>query len=499
MGPNRRQNTKEVIRRSSSESHEEALLAVVALNVLSESDCQALHEAALRVLERVGVVVTSDEVCRIFSKAGAHVDPDGTVRVPAQLVNEALAETPKEIYLACTDGHRFRLPGTSTHYASRVKYPKQEEYPPSGVHVPTRQDIVNNCRLANALPLVEAVFVLDGPTADFDDDLNWLLTPATVLTSTTKHIISPSIHLSSARFWAEAAEAASASGDLRRDPLLTIEVSPHGPLRLDADTADVELFAARKHIPLLVLPIPMAGVTSPLTLAGTLLVGVAESLFMITLAQLVNPGTPILYGGNALTFNMLTTAVSLGDPEAALLAGGELAMARFYGLPNYRVTGFTDSHFPDVQSGIEKTLSTFVSLASGAHLATLGGALGTSTVISYEQIVIDHDIFEVVQRVVRGIEVNQDTLAEEVIESIGHRGGEYLMHAHTVRWLRSKERYFGGSFNRKPEMSDSETMLANAHRRVEEILSRPAEGEVPADVIERVRSYVRSQGTSLLT
>ena len=359
--------------------------------------------------------------------------------------------------------------------------------------MPTLQEITNNCRLANALSGAESVFVLDGDTADLSDDDNWLLTPATVMSTTPKHVISPPIHLRSARHWVETAEAASRTGDLTREPLLSIEVAPHGPLKLDADTAQIELFAARKGIPLLVVPIPMAGVTSPLTLAGTIAVGVAESLFMIALAQVVRPGTPILYGGNALTFNMRTAAVSLGDPEASLLGSAELAMAQFYGIPNYRVTGFTDSFFPDVQTGVEKALSTFVSLASGAHLVCLGGTLGTSTIISYEQILIDHDLFQVAQRITREIEVNEHTLALEVIEAIGHRGGEYLSHEHTLKWLHSPERYFGGLFNRTPALDHTQTMLANAHRRVEEILSRSAEVAVPKDVLERVSQYVKDE------
>ena len=297
--------------------------------------------------------------------------------------------------------------------------------------------------------------------------------------------------------WAETLEAAAPSGDLRRDPLLTVEVSPHGPLRLDADTAQITLFAVRKGLPLLVLPLPMAGITAPMTLAGTLLVGVAEGLFMIALAQAVAPGAPILWGGNALTFSMRSMAACEGDPEAALLNAGEIAMAHYYGLPSYRNTAFTDSYYPDEQAGVEKALATFVSIASGADLALLGGTLGSATVISYEQIVMDHDIFEVARRVTRGISVTDETLALDVIEGVGHRAGEYIVHDHTLQWLRSEERYFGGSFNRSPRMDENETMLARAHSRVSEILSRRADDGVPADVSERIRLYLSDQHIQL--
>ena len=463
------------------------------LSLLDQESCERIHKVALRLLDCIGVAVADPETCRILQQAGARVDGTGAVRLPAPLIQEALAKVPQQVELAGSDGHRFLLPTEEAHYASRVKYPRQQGYPPTETHVPTRQEVTNNCRLANALSETKAVFVLDGDTADLSDAENWVLTPATVMSTTPKHVISPPIHLHSARQWVGTAEAAARTGDLSREPLLTIEVSPHGPLKLDADTAQIELLAARKGIPLLVLPIPMAGVTAPLTLAGTVAVGVAESLFMITLAQLVRPGTPILYGGNALTFNMRTAAVSLGDPEAALLGGAELAMAHFYGIPNYRVTGFTDAFFPDVQAGIEKALATFLGLASGAHLVCLGGALGTSTIISHEQILIDHDLFQVAQRITRGIEVTEDTLALEVIEAIGHRGGDYLSHAHTVEWLHSPERYFGGLFNRTPALDPAQTMLANAHRKVEKILVHPKEGAVPPDVLERVSRYVKEE------
>ena len=466
-------------------------------SALSRADCERIHGAALRLLERVGVSVADREAAKILKSAGARVDTDGTVYLSSEMIRDYLRLVPRVVEIAGSDGNRIRLPSGSPHYVSRVKYPRQQGYPPAATHVPSRQDIVDNCRLANALSSVEAVFVLDGPTADFADEENWLLTPATVMSTTPKHIISPSIHLQSARYWAEMAEAASAAGDLTLEPLLTIEVSPHGPLKLDADTAQVELFAVRKSIPLLVLPIPMAGVTSPITLAGTVAVGVAESLFMIVLAQAVRPGAPVLYGGNALTFSMRAGAVSLGDPEAALLGSAELAMSHFYGLPNYRVTGFTDSFFPDFQAGVEKTASALTSLLGGADLVTLGGALGTSTVISAEQIVLDHDVFEVAKRISQRIAVTDETLALDVIEAIGHRGGEYLSHPHTIGWLRSAERYFGGLFNRRPELDEGETMLAQAHRFVQEVLARRDDTAVATAVVERIRRYVHDQKSVL--
>jgi trimethylamine--corrinoid protein Co-methyltransferase len=472
-------------------------VTAIELRVLSHGDCERIHGAALHVLQTVGVVVADDETRDIMARAGARVEGDETVLVPPGLVEEALATAPKKCELAGSNGRRLTIPDASTHFMANVKLPKQQGYPPVGQATPTREEIVNNCRLANALPLVEGIFVLDGPTADIPDDLNWLLMPAMVATATPRHVLSAPINLQSARFWAETMEAAAPSGDLRRDPLLTIEVSPYGPLRLDGDTAQVALFALRKGIPLMVLPMPISGAAAPMTLAGTLVVDVAEFLFMLTLAQVVSPGAITICGLCALTFNMHSAAVSFGDPEASLYAGAELAMSHYYGLPNYRATCMTDSYFPDIQAGIEKTLSTFVSIASGADLALVAGPLGVCTILSYEQIVIDHDIFEFARRVAQGIDVNEETLALGVIESIGHNSGDYMTHDHTLRWLRSTERYFGGSFNRRPRMEERETMLARAHQRVHEILSQRDTEEVPPAVADRVRAYVRDQHIEL--
>ena len=179
------------------------------LSVLSQESCERIHRVALRLLDRVGVAVADPETCQILQQAGARVDGTGTVYLPASMIQEALAKVPKSIELAGSDGCRFRLPTEEDHYASRVKYPRQQGYPPTETHVPTRQEIANNCRLANAMSEAKAVFVLDGDTADLSDVENWVLTPATVMSTTPKHVISPPIHLRSASQWVGTAEAAS--------------------------------------------------------------------------------------------------------------------------------------------------------------------------------------------------------------------------------------------------------------------------------------------------
>ncbi len=197
----------------------------------------------------------------------------------------------------------------------------------------------------------------------------------------------------------------------------------------------------------------------------------------------------MLLRGGARRVSAWSASLSMGAAETCLLSSGELALAQFYGMPSYRMGGYTDAHYPDVQAGIEKALATLTLSQSGADLIAMGGPLSDADHLSYEQVVIDHDIWETTQRMVHEIEVNDDTLGYEAVAEVGQRGS-YMGAAHTLRFVRSGEHYYGGSFDRTGLPGEERTMLARAHARVESILRKPFAYGAPPDVVQRLRQYV---------
>ena len=188
--------------------------------------------------------------------------------------------------------------------------------------------------------------------------------------------------------------------------------------------------------------------------------------------------------------NMAAGNVSMGAPEAMLLSSAETALARYHGLSTYRPSCYSDSCYPDVQAGIEKAAFALLVVLSGADLVLMGGSLNSASLLSYEQVVIDHDVWELALRCAREIEVNDETLAYETIAAVGP-GGSFVGQEHTLRWLRSGEHLYRGAFNRSGQAGEERTMLAQAHTRARAILDRPFQYGAPAAAVERIRDVVQ--------
>ena len=462
------------------------------ISFLDDASLERIDEATLRLLDKTGLAVYDRELCALLARAGARVDDEGgLVCLPPQLVCEALAQAPRCFEVVGRDGCRLAFPASKTYQMSRGKMPQMLDYEARQVHVPTCQEVADLVRLNQALPSVDLVCVVDCPTADVPETLNWVTTAETVYLNALKPLVIAPIHRESAEVWVEMGEEAIGAPMLSM-PTAIVTISTTA-LQLDADSAQALVYCVRKGLPLLTLPIPMAGAVAPFTLAGTLLAQNVEALFLLTAAQVIRPGAPVIYGGIGHVMNMRTGHISFGSPELPLCNAVIIALARHYGLPSYNATGYTDSALPDYQAGAEKMLSIFGTLLSGADVA-LVGTLDNSRSTSPEIVVMDHDLWEAAERATREIEVNDDTLAEEVIARLGP-GRSYLGEEHTLRWLRSGEHYYGGTFNRKGGLDDSKTMLARARARATELIAKPS--VVPAPIADRVRAYTRDRRSAL--
>jgi trimethylamine--corrinoid protein Co-methyltransferase len=154
-----------------------------------------------------------------------------------------------------------------------------------------------------------------------------------------------------------------------------------------------------------------------------------------------------------------------------------------------RMGGYSDSYYLDVQAGIEKAAFTLMIALSQADLVLMGGPLNNAAHQSCESAVIDHDIWELVDRCTTEIRVDEETLAYESAVQVGI-GGSYVETDHTLRWLRSGEHYYGGSYNRTGRPGTEYTMLERAHQRAEAILKKPFAFHAPVDAVERIQRYV---------
>ena len=222
-------------------------------------------------------------------------------------------------------------------------------------------------------------------------------------------------------------------------PQVSLGASPVSPLNFLGDIVPVFLEIARHGLACGPLPCPSVGATSPMSLAGSLVQQNAENLASIVLVQLTNPGNPIVYCGRLSVLNMRSGAPIWGNPEVGMLSAGTVQLGHHYGLP-VNVYGLAGSGFAaDMQSGYERAINALVPALAGADELSGVGEMAGGTISSNFQIVVDDDIYGMVRRVLRSYEVNEDSLAVEVINHAMDHGRNFLKEQHSRRYLRAGE------------------------------------------------------------
>ena len=304
--------------------------------------------------------------------------------------------------------------------------------------------------------------------------------------NTTKHIMGGVYTIEGIRKVIKIAEKIAGGPDkLRERPFISMITCIMSPLKFDDTYTELMLEVARQGIPLATPPCPMAGATGPVTLAGTLVQQNAEALAGIVLTQQVNPGTPVLYSAVPTTVDIRTMDFLFGSVEMGLLNAAISQVAQFYNLPIYSTSGVTDSKIPDVQAGYEKaTTALLCALAGSNYVHDCAGLIERGMTVSFAQYVIDNEINGMVMRAVRGIDVNTESLAVDVINKVGP-AGNYIAEQHTLKYMRSE--FF------LPQVSDRQTYhrwkeqgekdgWQRANEIAEKILANHKPTPIPAEI-----------------
>jgi trimethylamine--corrinoid protein Co-methyltransferase len=219
---------------------------------------------------------------------------------------------------------------------------------------------------------------------------------------------------------------------------LAIITNPVSPLRNTPEQLAGMLVYLKLGLPISISPEVQAGATGPATLAGTLVQQTAEFLGHACLAQIVHPGTPVIYGTVSSIFDMRKMLLPYGAPEADLLGIGTVQMARYYGIPARTTGGSSDANALGMQAGVDSLMSTLLSILAGSSFVLHGaGELENTLAVSYEKILVDEEIIAMARRIAKGFEVTPETLGFEVIKEVGPHG-DYLGTDHTFRHFRKE-------------------------------------------------------------
>ncbi|MBP8291785.1 MAG: trimethylamine methyltransferase family protein [Caldilineaceae bacterium] len=465
------------------------------LTLLDADACMRLHAASCQILERTGVRVYHVGALRLLAQAGAQV-VDDLVRIPAELVDAALATAPRSFALhrrgaddvACLlDGEQVYFgPGSDT-----LRYLD----PRSGARRDFQlADVADVLRVCDALPEIGFVMSVgiprDVPTARY-----YRHQYAAMLRNTLK----PSVFVCNdlADIEAIGAMAAAVAGGMEQlvaAPNLLLYSEPTTPLSHSLEAVDKLLYCARHRIPVTHSPAPMIGGTAPVTIAGAVALGNAELLSGLVMHQLTNPGAPFLYGHGTHHLDMKAMISVYGAPEfqlARLMAAG---MGRFYKLPVWGYSAHSDSAVLDEQAAVDAQFSIQTALLAGTNLNHDVGYLEAGLANSPEYMVLANEIIAMNRAFTRGVQFDDEALALDVIDEVGP-GGQFLSHDHTMRHWR--ELWVPTIFDRQRLESWQEKGSKTMHDRVREatvaIMDSHQVAPLPASVDAEIDYILRQE------
>jgi trimethylamine--corrinoid protein Co-methyltransferase len=277
----------------------------------------------------------------------------------------------------------------------------------------------------------------------------------------------------------------------RAHPFITHHFCPMvSPLTMDKSSTEMLMFCVEGNWPVYPSIVPNAGLTSPMTMAGTLAQGNAEFLAAAILMQMIRPQTPLIYATLPTVADMRSGAYASGGIECGMLHMAFAQLARFYNVPCGGYIGLTNSKINDAQSGYETGMSAVAGLLAGADLFNMGGLLDALKVFDFAKAVIDDEIALMLKRIKRGMEFSDEDLALDVIASIGP-GGSFMIHPHTVKRMKTTAlltTLADRNARAQWETRGSQDTHRRALNRAREILARAQPAAFPAEVESRIRA-----------
>jgi trimethylamine--corrinoid protein Co-methyltransferase len=462
---------------------------------LSDEDVQRIHEAALTVLERTGVEVLESECRDIFEAAGAQVDKGrDRVYLSAALVEGALKQANRDVVLYSRDGRTdLHLRGKRVHLGTGGAAVRVLD-PETGAARESRlRDLYDIGRLVEGLDNIH--FYLRPVVArDVSNDEIDINTFYACLAATNKHVMGGCYYPQKvAEILKLGAMIAGGEAAFLKRPFLSLNLGYMvSPLKFAPETVETLTAAVRAGLPVALVAAPLAGATAPASLVGTLVQVITEELAGLTYVQLLRPGHPALMGGMPLLADLRTGNMIGGSAELALMNAASAQMTQFYGLPVYNSCGITESKVPDVQAGFEKGLTTAVTALAGAQFNHhSAGMLESLLTVAYEQYIIDDDINGQVMRLVKGLEVTEESLSVEVIDAACRGEGHYLGEAQTLDLMMS-EYYYPHTADRVTradwEADGSLDMRDVARRKARERLRKDFPKILSKEIDEKIRT-----------
>jgi len=472
------------------------------LRVLSDAEVIQVHERSMSVLATTGVRVDSVQARKILKSAGADVDnKTRIVRFPRSMIEETLKVSPKKFSLGGRrPGWEYKVnDGKCTLLADGAAI-----YVVDGLtgdrHPAVFEDWLNATRMIDNLDEIGVYWSMVEPTFATDSIGNYVGYWRGIVRNFTKHVQDATHNAEETRWMLEVLGTVyGGREEVRRTHPMSFLLTPASPLVLEGPHTDAFLATLGWDIPAAIMPMPMMGGTAPASLISTILLANCETLAMLCLVQAAEPGTPSIYAPCPSIMDPHTGRFTGSEVEHGLLGAAVTEMARYYGLPVEASAGGSAHFIPGVRTSYERAMNWATSILAWPDLLVGPGQLGGSMFLSYEQILIDVEIFRRSNRLSDGIDTSTREWLEIDLAAVGH-GGNFLGRSSTRKALQSGEVYisdFDDNLTYEAwEASGKRTLIQELNEWAKEILAThqplPLEPDVEKE-LEKIEQRARKE------
>lgn len=473
------------------DSHDAETAQGVRLERLDAGDVATIHEASLRLLEETGVQFDHPRARRVFKQRGAEVTPENVVTIPSTIIEEAIERAPSDFTLVGRDPAKtvhigesdtpIRAPGYGSPYVQRGAGSRRQ------ARLSDYEDLVQLAHEKDAITCTG--YSLCEPT-DVDESTRHYEMLNRLLTGTDKPILGPVSGKQRAETCMDMIGIATDDPDLE-SPYVAGLFNTAPPRSMGREMLEGLFTYAEHRQPLIVSSFVTAGTSAPPAVAQLVVQANAENLAAIALTQLVNPGTPVVYGLPGSTVDSTHGSLSIGNPEASLFASIAAQMGRYYGIPSRGGGGLTDAKQLDYQSGFESVFTQMITGLSGVDFVLhAAGILASYSTISPEKFLLDCESIQYFDRFTRSVVVDEDHLTPERITATGSAG--HFLDDDTPDGARAlfEPALANKQSHREWDQSGRQSLASSAGDRVDEILAHGETPEMAAHIRRDLNRYV---------
>lgn len=466
-----------------------------SIEIISTETTTSILEEAFQLLTDPGIKVKSPTARELLYGGGAHIsETDNVVKIPESLARNCIGTAPSIFSLFNRDGDESVIYGDDNVHFDPGSCGVHFLDPETLEHRPSRsEDLIDLIKVVEVLPQYAAqstAITCNEIPKEIGDLYRLYLT----LLYSKKPVVTGAFSIKTTQFMFEMLAIVSGGNDqLIQKPLAVFDVCPTPPLIWSEFGAQNLIDLAHARIPAQIISMPLAGATAPVTLLGSLVQHAAETISGITIHQLANPGSPIIWGGAPAIFDMKYGTTPMGAIETAMLDAAYAKIGKSLDLPTHTYLGASDTKIVDAQAGFESGMGMLIGALAGINMISGAGMLDYLVCQSLEKIIIDAEIINMIQRLLTGIEKHSETMGTEFFEGINFKG-DFLMQKAT-RQLYRKEQYIptniiDRSSIREWQQGGKLDTFSRANRRASELKSTYERPTIPKDRKQQLHSLV---------